>query len=232
MKVLNLIIANFQPGVYEQLVTQWRRYMNVDPDVRSLFLVFDPALKTDYVLTEDTMTLKGTDSYVPGIYDKSIRSMKICLSLPEFSDVKYVIRSNLSSFWIWSRLHTFLQTAPDTKYIASGHIMDVYGYLAPQGSNIIMSRDVALSFSNELHHPEKSLPDDVVFGVLCKKYGIHIQKYDWCVSTHIIRPSQYPSFIETIAPNIFTIRNNLLDPDDRVRYEGVKYKILVDTFYT
>jgi len=205
--------------------------MNVDPEVRSLFLIFDPTLKSDYLLSDDTLTLKGTDSYVPGIYDKSIRAMKICLSLPEFSEVTYVIRSNLSSFWIWCRLHTFLKDAPSKQYVASGHIMNVYGYLAPQGSNIIMSRDVALSFSNELNHPQKSLPDDVVFGVLCKKYDIPIQKYDWCVSTHIIQPAEYPPFIDTIAPNIFTIRNNLLNPDDRNKYEGLKYKMLVDTFY-
>jgi hypothetical protein len=232
MKVLNLIIVNFNHIIYDSLAEEWRRYMNSNTQVRSLFLVLDPTINKEYILTEDAITLKGTDSYVPGIYEKTIHSMKICLSLPEFSDIDYVIRTNVSSFWIWDRLLKFLSNTPRSNYLSTGHIMDKFGVLSPHGSNFIMSRDIALKFSDEYCISEKTkYPDDIVFGFLCKKYNINIEKYNWCVSTHIIDPEQYHEFIKTIDVDIFTIRNNLLDPNHRILYEKRKYKMLVDMFY-
>jgi hypothetical protein len=232
MKILNIIIANFLPGVYSDLVTEWKRYMNSNPEIRSLFIVYDSTISSLYTLTENTLTIRGEDSYVPGIYEKTIFAIKVCLSLPEFSNVEYVIRTNLSSFWIWNRLIKFLDDKPKTGYVSTGHIMDVFNVLAPHGSNFIMSRDIALKFSEDYDVSEKfTHPDDVMFGFLCKKHNITINKYNWCVSSHIINPDEYPEFIRCIGEEIFTIRNNLLDPVKRTLYEGKKYKMLVDTFY-
>ena len=113
MKVLCLIIANALPHsvVYDGLHEEWLRYMNIDSEIKSYFITFDNKLESDYKIDNEKSTIlfKGNESYVPGIYEKTILAMKICLSLPEFSDVKYVIRTNISSFWIWDRLLAFLE---------------------------------------------------------------------------------------------------------------------------
>lgn len=66
--------------------------------------------------------------------------MKICLDSDEYKDVKFFIRTNISSFWIWDRLLEFLQRA------SSGLLMKKHcrNWDSPHGSNMILSRDVVI----------------------------------------------------------------------------------------
>ena len=232
--ILVLIICHKSTNiqVYCKLKKQWQRYMNLDKRVKVFFMIRDNDITSDYIIFKNHIVIKGEESYTPGIYEKTIFSMKILLNLPEFSRIKYVIRTNISAFWIWDRLLKFVEDKPTENYCASGLIMDKFDILSPHGSNMIFSKDVALKFSNEYDLNEKNIyPDDIVLGYLCKKYNIKIQKYDWCVTSHIINNYEYVDFIKQIPDNIFTIRNNILDPKLRDIYEGLKYKILTDHYY-
>jgi hypothetical protein len=241
MKIVLLIITNspkdYTPftniqninGVYYKLHKQWIRYMNSNPNIQCFFITLTPNITSEFLIDGNTLWIKGTESYVPGIYEKTIKALKICL---ELSDAQYFIRTNLSSFWIFDRLISFLTNASKENYISSGHVCELENIHGPHGSNFIMSRDVAEKFSSDFDISEKSkFPDDIVFGLLCKKYDLIIQKYEWCVSTHIENPEVYPEFIKNINPLVFTIRNNLLNPEMRFKYEAKKYEILIDTFY-
>ena len=236
MEIVCLIITNL-PGtrvVYDDLHRQWMRYINVNPKIKAYFIMFDDTIHEDYVLDNDnnTIVFKGTETYRPGIYDKTILAMKIVLTRPEFSDVKYVIRTNISAFWIWDRLIAFLKDKSRTNYLSTGFIMDTHSTLCPHGSNMIISRDVVSKFINDLDIPDKDIiADDVLLGILCKKYNITIIKYDWLVTTHIINPKDYSNPIKNIGKNVFIVRNNLLDPKLRDLYEAKKYEMLVDEFY-
>lgn len=229
-----LVIANKPKTrvVYDDLRIQWLRYINSNKTIKVFFLTLDN-IREDYIINNNDLILKGNESYTPGIYEKTILGMKILLNLPEYSNVKYVIRTNISAFWIFDRLLKFLEDKPLINYCSTGHIMYKFDIFSPHGSNVIFSRDVALKFSNDYDHDKKHLyPDDIILGFLCEKYGIEIKKYNWCVSTHIINPNDYLGFINDIPEHIFTVRNNLLDPKLRDMHEGNKYKMLVDKFYS
>jgi hypothetical protein len=232
-KILVLIISNKPKTrvVYDDLKRQWLRYMNLESKIKPFFIILDE-IEEEYIINENDLIMKGTESYTPGIYEKTILAMKILLNLPEFSRIKYVVRTNISAFWIWDRLLKFVEDKPTENYCATGLIMDKFNVLSPHGSNMIFSKDVALKFSNEYDSNEKNIfPDDIVFGYLCKKYNIKIEKYDWVCSSHIINPKDYLEFINEVPDNIFIIRNNILDPKLRDMYEAKKYKMLVDKFY-
>jgi hypothetical protein len=217
--------------VYDDLKLQWLRYVNSSSSIKVFFLTLDN-IQEDYIIDGNDFVMKGVESYTPGIYEKTILGMKILLNLPEYSNIKYVIRTNISSFWIFDRLLKFLEDKPLIDYCSTGHIMQKFDVFSPHGSNMIFSKDVALKFSNEVEHDKKhSYPDDIVIGFLCRKYNIEIKKYDWCVSTHIINPDDYLGFINNISEDVITVRNNILDPKLRDMYEPTKYKMLVDHYY-
>jgi hypothetical protein len=236
MTILCLIIANpvGTRVVYDDLRRQWLRYMNLYSDIKAYFILFDKNLNCKYKIDNESnsILLKGNESYTPGIYEKTILAMHACLSSLEFSDVDYVIRTNISAFWIWNRLLRFLKDKPRENYVSTGFIMDKCNTLCPHGSNMILSRDVAIKFTDNFNIPDKErIPDDILLGMLCKKYNITIHIYKWLVTTHIIAPNDYTETIENIDKDVFMIRNNLLDPKMRDLYEGKKYKMLVDRFY-
>ena len=72
-KVLVLIIANKPKTriVYDDLKRQWLRYMNLESSITPFFIIFDE-IKEDYIINENDLIIKGTESYTPGIYEKTI----------------------------------------------------------------------------------------------------------------------------------------------------------------
>jgi hypothetical protein len=228
MIIILVITSDGEP--YKSLESEWLKYCNSNSEVKVFFIRLN-IIDTDHKISSNTITINGSESYVPGIYEKTMKSIQLILSLKEYDTVDFFVRTNISSFWIFSRLLLFLKDKPTLGYCSSGCIMSYDKHVFPSGSNIIFSRDVAAMLAKKIGSPLNQLPDDVAIGVILQQNNINIQQYEWCSTTHIINPSEYPNFINSISDNIFTIRNNILDPGLRKLYEVQKYKMLIDKFY-
>lgn len=233
-KVLNLIICERELSY----MASWRRYMNINPLIKSYFVMHDPALEEEYIITDDTIVIKGKECHVPGIYLKTVNAIKLCLDKPEFDTIQYVIRTNISSFWIWDRLLNYLETQESSNFAASGHVMVKRDrdWDSPHGSNMVLSRDVALLLTQHLEDEFiMKQADDIAIGGVLNVHSIIPKSYSWYVLLEHIDVQKFDDTIhngiDSIPGNIFTLRNNMSDPVYRKLYEVTSYDLLIDKFY-
>lgn len=252
MKVLNLIISDNSSDIYIKLKEQWRRYMNAHPDVTSYFLECDSTSQEVYK-RDDTIYVPTEECLVPGIFIKTQKG--ILFGIQEYTGYDYIIRTNLSSFWIWNRVIQYLESKPRTNFVSSipG---EYYGLLFPSGCGMILSIDVATLIANHIGDIN-SLADDLIIGQVLSynKIGItQAKRYD--IPYGLISQNQNDSYfylrdnyilkdveniytaISKIDSDIYHVRNNCMSvnyqyPFDYFReiYEVKNYKALVDTFY-
>jgi hypothetical protein len=231
-KILVLVIYNETAleltDLYKNLKQQWLRYMNSNPSVKSYFICMKQDLEQEHLVTEDTVFIRGTESYIPGIHVKSCESIKVLLNNSEFSEVEYVVRTNISSFWIWDRLIQYLKNIPRTNVI-SAVIGNHSGIRFPSGSGFIMSRDVALLYSQMATHPTSFyLQDDVVLGQIASENNISIIE-----SPRFDIPEGFIPIslnFNMLKNSIFHIRNHHSHNKLRISSEAQFYKHLVDHY--
>lgn len=240
-KVLILIIASDNHPAFAELHKVWRSYMNRDPEnIEAYFIKADPNLSEPNKVVGDTIFTKGEESYKPGILKKTVLSMECMLQNGKKYD--YILRTNLSSFYVFPRLLEFIQTLPEKNCYASHPLLPSYDIPAEfsqiafgWGTGFILSRDLAedmVKNKEELFLRSSEIPDDVLIGLFCSKRNIHIIRsvchcyptYDaWCRGK------------DTIAQDAFHFRAKGHDdnrrPDDIYRDELMTLQELVAKFY-
>lgn len=181
-KVLVLIIASDNTEAYLELQKVWRSYMHSDPEhVEAYFIRGNPNLSTPYEIKGDDLFVKTEESYTPGIFNKTVLSMEVFL--PKMKEYDYVIRTNLSSFYVLPRLLNFLKSQPKEKYY-SGIQMHLPPQWNPQfglvnfvsGAGIILSSDLVEMLVREKEEVFKLntiMPDDVLIGWFFQNKAIY-----------------------------------------------------------
>jgi len=175
-KLLVLIIAsdNF-PGSnlvfpYKQMQEVWRSYMQLDPThVKAYFIRSNPDLSNDFELDGDTLWSKTEESVKPGILNKTLLSMEYFLSQQDEFEFDYVLRTNLSSFYVIPKFFDFLHTLPKNRlYCASG---EGFG----SGCGYLLSSDVVEMIVKHKHEIYDNIgDDDVVMAQFLFKNGIRL----------------------------------------------------------
>lgn len=245
MKVLNIIIYNSTP-LYELLKEQWTRYMNIHPNVISYFVIKSPHINSDYLIDEYSrmILIKGNEGFIPHIFEKTAYAIKILLEKEEFQDVDFVIRTNMSSFWRWDKTLEYLKDKPKINFVSASiyphpHIEGlIYPYderviLYPHGCAIIMSKDVAQLWGNNIYYQKRlDDQDDVTFGKLLKDNSIQITpcppRYD---INYLNIKELYPDLTK-IPNDVYHIRMSTLGEfGGRDIYEVKNYKLCVEHFY-
>jgi hypothetical protein len=175
MKVLMLVISSAANPVYKAHKRVWRTYMNKHPDIDCYFIEFVPNLRGP-TLTQNTLYLRGQDTY-PSIIDKTIKSLEYFTSRKSYD---FVVRTNLSSVWVFPKLLKFLETAPRTGLY--GGVINT-NFIIPyiSGAGITMSMDICrmLLLNKELVYSVK-LIDDVDIGYTLHQRGVVTSYIPWC----------------------------------------------------
>tara|TARA_B100000886_G_scaffold297930_1_gene225860 strand:+ start:4078 stop:4845 length:768 start_codon:yes stop_codon:yes gene_type:complete len=159
----------------------WKKYANSYPNINCFFIecnnnFFNFSKNKD----ANIMSFNCRESYIPGIYQKTINCLK---SISNQYDI--YIRTNLSTFIIFSQLNTFLQNIPqDIPIYTGGYIWKDVFWNAwsvnayAQGNSIILNK---LAVNKLLEHGfDKKyynnffLADDIVIGVCLKDSNIEI----------------------------------------------------------
>jgi hypothetical protein len=149
----------------------WREYMNAHPRIRSFFIESRDDIDQNILISEDTSTIyfKGEESIIPGIFEKRMKAFDFALK--NFKALKYVIQTNLSSFWIWDRLVKLLPENPYPDFVM-GHKWSGF----PSGSGTVYSREVAQKIiDTPINRPiEPDMEhDDCVMGKILAYNNIH-----------------------------------------------------------
>ena len=91
---------------YNRLI--WKSYMNSDPNILSLFVRYDNTIIEDKLSdsNKNLLLIKGIEKYeCQSIYDKTINAFKFC---EKHYNYRYIVRTNISSFWVFDSLLNFL----------------------------------------------------------------------------------------------------------------------------
>jgi hypothetical protein len=168
IKIVVLIISSNFENHYIEMQNIWKKYMNTHPNIVSYFIKSDINLQDDIVMDENTIYVKNEESLIPGIYHKTIESIKYCL---KNIDYDYIYRTNLSSLIDMDQMYSFIIN----NKIEYGGVIGCHNDIEfASGSGFFISRDASIYLLENQPNIDEELPDDVLIGyIMCKKYNIH-----------------------------------------------------------
>ena len=208
----------------------WKKYGNVNDNIDCFFIECDKTESFDFD-KQNVGTIKSicTESYIPGIYQKSLNSLKTV-----GDDYDFYIRGNLSTFYIFDYLEQFLQIVPTDRPILTG---PCYGKKWASGTSIILNklaRDLLLKhgFDDKYYH-NLDIPDDVLIGKLFRDYNIKCTKYDKLSKLNDAYPLYLWAYQENYIKNVKKVDKykypflRLKNEDDLSKYKSTVNKLLL-----
>ena len=162
-----LVISSQTQPIYRHHKAIWETYMKSHPDIECYFIEFNQSLPFP-LLTSNTLFLRGQETYF-AILDKTFRALDYFTRRKHYD---YVIRTNLSSVWIFPKLIRFLETAP-RRGLYGGVICDNEPWNFISGAGITFSWDIVQLLLKNRHFAYASkVMDDVDIGFACLQLGI------------------------------------------------------------
>jgi hypothetical protein len=121
----------------------------------------------------DTIWTKSKKNWIPGITQKTILSMEYMLAQTG-TDFDYVLRTCLSSFYIFPRLLKFLENCPRTRFYCSIiGVSSVMNIRHGGGCGFLLSPDLVKMLTSQKSEIWNSpFPDDVAIGKFFMDHAI------------------------------------------------------------
>ena len=181
IKILILIISSDKLNKrWTREKRVWKKYMNLDKNITCKFITCKS--ETIDEPSANDLQLECTESFIPGIYLKTIKALK-----KYQNKYDYYIRTNLSTFIAFDRLKTFLNTYKPTY---TGHFNDCRVYRPDcQPSNLIYGGGTSITLNNRannilLEHAfnpkyiQSANADDALIGQVLSEHGVAREKYN------------------------------------------------------
>jgi hypothetical protein len=148
----------------------WKKYMNTHPYIKSFFIRNNPNIGCDVLINEESNTIfvNGFENYVPGIFNKTVESIRYCLNNFNFD---YIFRTNLSSFLILDKLYNFICS---NNYINYGGAVGFHNNISfASGCGLFLSKNACDFLVKYDKSNIYQYPDDVLIGfILTQKYKL------------------------------------------------------------
>jgi hypothetical protein len=177
MKILNLVLYSDNDEIYVQMYEALSRYYKGFSDVSTYFYKYDENISGNIEITGDIINIKGRESYMPGILNKTIDAFMLFKNNGEYEKYDYIIRSNISSIVNFSLLSEQLELNP-VEYYGSTNIgnitLDNTNIPFASGTNIIMSKKGYMTLVNNINLLNRAYIDDISIAVFFHKLNIKI----------------------------------------------------------
>lgn len=237
VKILMLIITTDIFILYKNMINILRSYLplysgNIEYYFLQLLPPEDPTwnhTQKSYKFDGDCLFIKGCESFKPGILDKTIKGMRLF----DLNKYDFLIRTNLSSYYIFDKFLPFVSTLPRRDLYCSpalGWILTSDGRkFYGSGSIIILSVDVA----NYLCSPERKFLgrttdfDDIVIGrELWYEGGYQIMDLPFQYNIFDIKDfNQIQPAIDTCPDDTIYIKVR----NDKSNTQSVDYRMIFDS---
>lgn len=186
LKFLNLVLYsknNEYDDMYELTKNHYKKYKNVD----TIYYLFSNDIDENYKYDriKNILIIKGNETYLPGILDKTIKAFKYVETIENINGVKYdyIIRSNISTVINFDKLCKELVNKPVSygggfrmkifkgwRDHPGGIIDDRYeGVEYASGTSIIISRDLLNKMLKKINLIDYNVIDDVSIGQFIMK---------------------------------------------------------------
>jgi hypothetical protein len=99
MKLLHLVLYSDPIGneCYDEMRDMTREYYKrFNKDVKTIYYKY-ANISEDYEFRDDMLLIKGTESFVPGVLDKTIKAIEYVCNTGIFDEFDAIVRSNISS---------------------------------------------------------------------------------------------------------------------------------------
>lgn len=190
-----IISSNNDPCYNKMKEINQSNYDRFKDKIKYFFIEYNETIKKDVVESGHDLLIKGKESFIPGIYDKTIKAIEYINNTYNYN---YLIRTNLSSFWNIQNALQMSLNLPTSRF-AGGFTR--LGFLS--GTCMIFSKDVSKIIYSR-HIPNTTVIDDVTISHVIESNGIplyDITQYKWGFLT--------PPPIESISNwRVLTVNEN------------------------
>jgi hypothetical protein len=177
MKILNLVLYSDNDEIYVQMYQALSGYYKGFSDVSTYFYKYNENISGNIEITGDIINIKGRESYMPGILNKTIDAFMLFKNNGEYEKYDYIIRSNISSIVNFRLLSEQLELNP-VEYYGSTNIgnitLDNTNIPFASGTNIIMSKKGYMTLVDNINLLNRAYIDDISIAVFFHKLNIKI----------------------------------------------------------
>jgi hypothetical protein len=145
-----------------------KKYYSKFSNVKTIYYHFNEDLIHDYELKDDILHIKGKETYIPGILDKTLKAFQY---IDNNYNYDYLIRSNISTIVNFDLLTEYLHDRP-IQY--GGGLSN--GYYA-SGTSIIFSKSVLKDVLQKREYMRTDFIDDVSIGLLIRDHLSNIEQH-------------------------------------------------------
>ena len=228
--IIFLIITS-RSDIYDKLIEiYWKPFIKYLKEkkyrIKIYFMFGNDVILNDLNLSsEDYIVTNSPENLIPGILKKTLNSFKY---IEENYKYKYILRTNLSSFFILDNLITLSKNLPNEDLYA-GVIGNHNNILFGSGAAFWLSRDNILFILDNKEKINLRLPDDVAIGDLMKdKKRIILNRYD--LDKNINYDNKNELLKSIISNNDYHIRiknpqNRLIDLEYFKSFTEILYNI-------
>lgn len=173
LKYVNLVLYS-DDREYNEMKEITQEYYNKFENVKTIYYKFDDKINEEYLMEGNVLKIKGKESYVPGILEKTVKALEYVVTY----NYDYLVRSNISTIVDFKLLDEEIQKNP-IEYGGglinnlqnldenSGIKDDTYfGLKYVSGTAIIMSKKTLTTMIENKNEINYKIVDDVSIGVL------------------------------------------------------------------
>ena len=210
----------------------WKKYANSYPNIDCFFVECHNVSNNSKNKDANTMSFNCIESLKPGIYQKTMNCLK---SLSNQYDI--YIRTNLSTFIIFSQLNTYLQNIPqDIPIYTGGYIWRMETEKAntfASGTSIILNKLAVNKLLecgfDKKYYSDMDTYDDVVISFCLKNCNIEILQNSYGNNLYFWEYNiPYESNIKNIKSHIYPFIR--LKTEDLKMYKEVSDKLLKEYY--
>lgn len=180
ISIINLVLFS-NDTEYDNMYELTKKYYSKHSTVKTIYYRFDENIINDYELKHDILIIKGKETYIPGILDKTVKAFEY---IKNHYDFDYVIRSNISTIIDFDLLTDYLQRTPiqyggglKNIFINEKKDPDLENLIYSSGTSIILSKSVLKEFLNKKTYLHYDLIDDVSIGLLMRDHLSYVQQH-------------------------------------------------------
>lgn len=190
MKILNLVLYSETQECYGDMMNVLSSFYNKNSSgssgssdtVRTIYYKYSPTIGSDYVMKDDVLHIKGNESFVPGILNKTLKAFQFVLRTGLIDDFDYIIRSNISTVINFDLLVKELHENPLVYY--GGGLIHTLRWRDPNagikddqycgtsfanGTSIMMTKEALRYLIDNKDLIKKDIVDDVAIGIFFKE---------------------------------------------------------------
>ncbi len=165
VKILNLILYsnNRHYESMKNILMPYLKYIKSILNFDFYFYCYDSNLEKDFYIEDHILYIKGKETYIPGILEKTIRSFEIFKN----TNYDYLVRTNISSIVDFKLLSVYLTN----NYIQYGgsKIWKLPDFKYVSGTCIIIHKDLLLKILENKNKLNYQVIDDLSLGIFVNK---------------------------------------------------------------